>query len=129
MSDAFWVVLGGAVGAALTIILTRRWPGHWAAFSVVLAASALLGVFAQTGPHGSAVAAFVGFGLLGTAASLTLILDNSPVAPVTIRGAFRLLRRFVGAIATRAFLCATFAMFGYLCSGLVMLLHFRLPWL
>ena len=129
MSNAFWVALGGFIGAALTIILTRRWPGQWAGFSVVLAASALLGAFAQTGPHPSAVVAFVGFGLLGTAASLIFVLDAPPLVPVSIPAAFRLLRGFVRAIAMKAFLCAVFAMFGYLCGELVLLLKFRLPWL
>jgi hypothetical protein len=128
MSELLWVALGGLIGAAAMVTITWRWPGQAASLAAILSASAMLGAFAATGPHGNVDVGLVGFGALGTAASLPFVLGDTKAIPTTSPDAVQFLRRFGRVLAMKAFLCAAFAMLGYLSADLVSLLYDRLLW-
>jgi hypothetical protein len=109
-----WVFLGGALGAAVVLGCLRLRPGRLTILTLSVVTSLLLGAFYAAVRHSAGLGAFVGFGVLATAASFILVADECRDVPVTVSEGLRLLRKVTGLMFLQAAMCATFAAVGYL---------------
>jgi hypothetical protein len=124
--SAVLAMLGGSVATAGVLEVLRRWPGTWPALAVSVVASALLGALSAIGPHSRGVWAFVGAGLLGTAASLTFVIGDATPLPTGPSAGLSFLLRTMRVIVAKAFLCAAFAAAGYICGELGVIFYTKL---
>jgi hypothetical protein len=125
MSQVLWVFLGGAVSAYLVSRILGRWPTRWTALVVNSAMSFLLGALAATAPAFPPTVALAGYGLLGTATSLMFVVGDRRPVPVGVSATLRMAGGVARLLALHAVLCAAFAMLGFLCGEIGLVLVYK----
>ena len=105
------VAVGGAAGSALGVLLLRR-PSRMRLLVTTAGVCGLMGAFGAQ-PHSAHLTALLGYGVLGSAASMVAIGTSGP----TWLGGNAPLRSTLAVTKTLAVYCAvgvTFALVGYL---------------
>ena len=102
------------MGAALALAVLRYRPGLRTAMITSLVASFWLGALNAAFADLPALLAFVGVGVLGTAASFVLVTTGGRPAMTTFRSGWHLFRRTATVMTLQAMLCIGFVGVGYL---------------
>ncbi|MBJ7339077.1 hypothetical protein [Mycolicibacterium sp.] len=121
-----WVFVGGTLGAAVTLAFLRHWPGRSTALTLSVVSSLCLGAFYATVRHSDDLGAFVGFGVLATAASFIMAANECHDIPTTVADGLQLLRRVTSAMLLQAAVCVAFAAVGYLSIDSVVVLYYKM---